>query len=88
MLLNEMTPLAPLLSAWMIVELDRKTSTTTDIPDVSSGTPDVTWTFNFLVHPAYFVEPADAALGLLGLSVFGIRGIERKFRDALSTPQE
>ena len=74
MLLNEMTIRAPLLSAWMIVELDRKTSTTTDVPNVSSGTPDVTWTFNFLVHSVYFVEPPDAALGLLGLSVFAIRG--------------
>ena len=74
MLLNETTALAPLPSAWMIVELDRKTSTTTDVPeDVSSGTPDVTWTFKFLVHSLYFVEPPDATLGLLGLSVFAIR---------------
>jgi hypothetical protein len=79
MLLNEMTIRAPLLSASMIVELDRKTSTTTDVPNVLSGTPDVTWTFNFLVHLAHFVEPPDAALGLLGLSVFAIRGTERKF---------
>jgi len=65
MLLNGMTALAPLLSAWIIVELDRRTSTTTDVPqDTSSGTPDVTWTFKFQVHSLYLIERQMCPLGL------------------------